>query len=365
MDGAKAFTYFATDRSEPIYTERRLDNQVSHVTTTILAAALCSVLLSLARFLSVNKSRVVADLDAYRSFDRLVFRFHEVYRSVLDPKALTFLAKNAPAYAITSYRMRQQQLAQLSLRVVRDTVLHSMADRSGFESALSIRHAVESSISKAKASFLLLVCFVGHVGLWIFQCLSSGIPRRVQLWLPAKVLSAVGAAVSYVSHDLRETTVAPGRVSEMNTPSTASRGDGSEGPVTDELRGALGRVLPNDISRMIYIATLRDNNTGGYFHPDLARRFTLWTADRAMLVCHQEIYERLVSLELEDLTDQLDVYFRSILGPRVRSIENWRKLRAYRATIPIHADPISAEVLFMKIDVALAILEARLPARTE
>jgi len=116
---------------------------------------------------------------------------------------------------------------------------------------------------------------------------------------------------------------------------------------------------------MIYIATLRDNNTGGYFHPDLARRFTLWTADRAMLVCHQEIYERLVSLELEDLTDQLDVYFRSILGPRVRSIENWRKLRAYRATIPIHADPISAEVLFMKIDVALAILEARLPARTE
>jgi len=29
LDGAKALIYFATDRREPIYTERRLDNQVS------------------------------------------------------------------------------------------------------------------------------------------------------------------------------------------------------------------------------------------------------------------------------------------------------------------------------------------------
>jgi len=36
---------------------------------------------------------------------------------------------------------------------------------------------------------------------------------------------------------------------------------------------------------------------------------------------------------------------------------------AVRATIPIAAEPISVETLFMKIDVALAILEARLPAR--
>ena len=155
------------------------------------------------------------------------------------------------------------------------------------------------------------------------------IPRRVQLWLPARVLPAVGASV------------------------------------TDEGRGALARVLPNDISRMIYIATLRDNNTGCYFHPDLACRFMLGAADRAMLVCHQEIYERLVSVELEELTDQINFYFGSIRAPRGRSIANWKKPRAYRATIPIHADPISAEILFMKIDIALAILEARLPVRTQ
>jgi hypothetical protein len=335
------------------------------MTTTLLTAALCCVLMYLVRVLWVNKNRAVLHVDPYNSLDQLPLRFDEICRNVLGPKALTFLRENAPAYAITSYHVRQQELAQLSLRVASDTVFRSVAGRRSLESAFSIRHVVESSLFKARAGFLLLVCFIGRVGLWISQCLSSAIPRRAHFWLPTKVLSVIGATLSYVSHDLREDTIIGTHISEIHTTNTASHEDGTGSSVTDEVRGALERVLPNDISRMIYIATLRDNNTGGYFHPDLARRFTLGGADRAMLACHEEIYERLVSLELEDLTDQLDAYFGSIRAPRVRSIENWKKLRAYRATIPIQADPISVEILFMKIDVALAILEARLPARTQ
>jgi hypothetical protein len=176
-------------------------------------------------------------------------------------------------------------------------------------------------------------------------------------------LSAIGATVGYVSQDLAEDTIPATHVKEMHATNTALHEHATDFSIADEVRDALKRVLPNDISRLIYIATLRDNNTGGYFHPDLARRYTLGEADRAMLICHQEIYERLVSLDLEDLTDQLDAYFVSVRAPKARSIENWRRLRAFRATIPIHADPISAEILFMKIDVALAVLEARFPAR--
>jgi len=49
--------------------------------------------------------------------------------------------------------------------------------------------------------------------------------------------------------------------------------------------------------------------------------------------------------------------------PRGRLIESWTKLKAYRATIPMDTDPIAAEIFFMKVDVAVAILEARLPDR--
>jgi len=133
------------------------------MTTTILAAAFCCVLLYAVRALSTNKSRSLLDVNVYRSLDQLALRFDEMYRNVFDPKALTFLRENAPAYAITSYRVRQQQLAQFSLRVVTDTVFRSLASLGGPDSGLSIRHAVEISLFKARAGFLLLICFIGRV----------------------------------------------------------------------------------------------------------------------------------------------------------------------------------------------------------
>jgi hypothetical protein len=333
------------------------------MTTTILTAALCCFLVYAVRVLLVNKSGAALDFDPYRSLDQLALRFDEICRNVLNPKTLTFLIENAPAYAITSYRVRQRQLTQFSLQVASDAAFRSIAGRRDLESASSIHHAVSRSFFKPRAAFLLLACFMGGVGLWIFECLSSVIPRRIHSWLPSKILSAIGSTVTYVSHDLGENTIVGTHVSELRATTAVSHEYATDSSITEEVRRALKRVLPNDISRLIYIATLRDNNTGGYFHPDLARRFKLTDADRAMLVCHQEIYERLVSLDLEDLTDQLDAYFGSVRASKTRSIENWRRLRAYRATIPIHADPISAEILFMKIDVALAVLDARIPAR--
>jgi hypothetical protein len=81
--------------------------------------------------------------------------------------------------------------------------------------------------------------------------------------------------------------------------------------------------------------------------------------------CHRQIYEQVVGLALEDLTDQLDAYLATVMAPKERSIESWTKLRAYRATIPMDTDPISAEIFFMKVGVAVAILEARLPGKVQ
>lgn len=131
--------------------------------------------------------------------------------------------------------------------------------------------------------------------------------------------------------------------------------------VSADILRALTVSLPNDLSRLIFLATLRDNNSGRYFHPDLARRFSQSVADRAMLACHQRIYEQVVALPIEDLMDQLDLYVTTVPAPRKRMIESWTKLKAYRATIPIGINPISAEIFFMKVDAAVAILGARLP----
>ena len=331
---------------------------MSRVTTTISIAALCAVLALLTKLLWSNKT--TAETDVFGSFDHLVFRFREVCDNILDPKNLAFLVENAPAYAIASYGIRQQELARFSLRVASTAVLHNITAAGTLDSASSLPVRAEKPISKVKAAFLLFVCLTSRAGLWVFRYFNKVVPRSIQFWLPARVLTVVGSTVGYLSHNLdEESPLDP--VSKLQNLKTSPIEDQCE-TVVDAVRAALGRALPNDVAQMIYVATLRDNNTGGYFHPNLARRFTLADADRAILVCHQEIYERLVSLELEDLTDQLDAYFESVRAPKARSLDNWKKLQAYRATIPINADPISTEILFMKIDVALAILEARLPA---
>jgi hypothetical protein len=123
--------------------------------------------------------------------------------------------------------------------------------------------------------------------------------------------------------------------------------------------GALTRSLPNDLSRLIFVSTLRDNNSGHYYHPEVAHRYSAQLADQAMLDCHARVYGEVLTLSIEQLTEQLDVYISTVPVPRGRLIETWTKLRAYRATIPVNSNAISAEIFFMKLEVALAILQAQ------
>ena len=65
------------------------------------------------------------------------------------------------------------------------------------------------------------------------------------------------------------------------------------------------------LDRLIYLASMRDYNTGLYVHQGLAARFSAEVACEALADCHQECFRELISLELKDLTEQLNVYMRS------------------------------------------------------
>jgi hypothetical protein len=294
---------------------------------------------------------------------RLVARFQEICRTVLDPDILTFLAKNAPADVTSSFRMQQQRLTRFSLQVASGTLCQRLVGTYEQHPEFSFQRGIKGFLFHVQNGLLLVACGLGRAGLVLLQTLSYGTPRRGQLWVQAKVLSGVAGMMHRFAHDLAsEPAWADYENDTFATKVVSDRKQRSD-LVIEDVRAALSTALPNDLSRMICLATLRDNNTGGYYHPELARRFTIEASDRAMLVSHRELYERLVSLSLEDLTDQLDVYFATAHVSKVRSIEYWRRLRAYRATIPIGADPISAEILFMKVEVALAILGARVSTR--
>jgi hypothetical protein len=271
---------------------------------------------------------------------------------------------NAPADVVSLYRTQQQRLARLSLRITSAMLVRRLAHDGDFVDVFPLSR--RASMSKLKSAFLLGICTFGRAGLRVLQGLSVGIPQRVQILASATILANIRDLLNDMQHHRQATSNGLRDEGIRCETSSSFFSDGSsQSGVKEDILRALGLSLPNDLSRLIFLATLRDNNSGHYYHPEVARRFSIELADRAMLACHRLIYERVVALPLEDLTDQLDTYMATVPVAKNRILESWTKLRAYRATIPMNTDTLSAEVFFMKVGVAVAILQARLPGRVQ
>jgi hypothetical protein len=118
--------------------------------------------------------------------------------------------------------------------------------------------------------------------------------------------------------------------------------------------------IPRVLDRFIYLASMRDYNTGLYHHEGLALRFSHDIACEALANCHREVYRQLISCSLEDLVSQIEAYMESSHAPARDFVSAWKGLEPYRVAVPVKSDPFSAEFLFSNFRVALAIVEDRL-----
>src|SRR5271163_1901374 len=133
----------------------------------------------------------------------------------------------------------------------------------------------------------------------------------------------------------------------------------------DDLRRRTLVDLTQPLERLIYLASTRDYNTGLYYHHGLALRFSEEAACEALADCHREAFEELVDASLEELVHDLEAYLESTRVAPNDFIVAWKGLEPYRVAIPVGIDSLSSELVFSNLKVALAILEARLMARTK
>lgn len=122
-------------------------------------------------------------------------------------------------------------------------------------------------------------------------------------------------------------------------------------------------TLPNDLTRMIYLASLRDCNSGIYLHPELSHQRGVQAADGALRACHEQVFHRLLTTRLAEYVIQLQEYIRYTRGELFTVLKTWRSLQAYRATVPISALSTSTELFFLNVAIALEVVskEARGP----
>jgi hypothetical protein len=121
------------------------------------------------------------------------------------------------------------------------------------------------------------------------------------------------------------------------------------------------QTLPNDLTRMIYLASLRDCNSGLYLHSELSHQKGLHAADRALRACHELVFRCLLTTRLPEYVRQVHEYIRYTRGETITVLKTWRSLQAYRATVPVGALGISTELFFLNISIALEILSKQVP----
>ena len=114
--------------------------------------------------------------------------------------------------------------------------------------------------------------------------------------------------------------------------------------------------LPNDLTRMLFLASLRDCNSGRYLHLQLTQRMGVEETDHALSICHQQIFRKLLNTPASGYALQLEEYIRYTRADRRLVLDTWQSLQAYRSTIPVHASPLYCELFCLNIEVALTIL---------
>lgn len=129
--------------------------------------------------------------------------------------------------------------------------------------------------------------------------------------------------------------------------------------IEDVAREAGLENFPNDLTRMLYLASLRDCNSGGYLHPQLSARMGTEVADQALCVCHDQVFRRLLTTPISGYVDQLEEYIRYTRAERRTVLNTWQSLQAYRATVPVLAHPLYCELFCLNIELALTILNRR------
>jgi len=120
----------------------------------------------------------------------------------------------------------------------------------------------------------------------------------------------------------------------------------------------LGKIR-GDFARLIYLASMRDYNTGEYHHEGLACRFTESVAGRAIASCHRDAFRRMVLYSVKELVEELELYADSNCTTASELVRVWEKLQPYRIAVPSECSSLAAGFFTSNIRTALAILQSR------
>ncbi len=118
-----------------------------------------------------------------------------------------------------------------------------------------------------------------------------------------------------------------------------------------DLAGKTLARIPTLFGRLIYLASLRDTNSGVYRHHGLASIHGREASRLAMSELHQEVFQDWLLLSLKEKWEDMAQYLSALEDPLPLVLEHWSKVRSYRAYIPASARESERELFFAEFEV--------------
>src|SRR5271165_1798077 len=81
--------------------------------------------------------------------------------------------------------------------------------------------------------------------------------------------------------------------------------------------------LSCELSRLIYLASTRDYNTGTYQHDGLSARFRPEVARKALEIAHRQVFYQVSAYSLEELVQEIETYFNSSREEPAKVLRTW------------------------------------------
>jgi hypothetical protein len=124
------------------------------------------------------------------------------------------------------------------------------------------------------------------------------------------------------------------------------------GAPADLWRNTLSQI-PSVFGRLVYLSSLRAQNTGFYEHHGLGLLFGEEEADRALRKSHEDSFADWLNFSLEQQRADLDLYLSALTGPRRTIIETWIRLMPYRNVVPAAARRSERKLFLTDFDALL------------
>jgi len=117
-------------------------------------------------------------------------------------------------------------------------------------------------------------------------------------------------------------------------------------------------AIPNDFSRLTYIASLRDLSTGRYEHAGLVALYPPDAIQQALKQCHEEVFNRILETPLELQELDLRNCLEGMDGPLHSTVAHWLQLEAYRVLMPEESPDYLKELFCSNLRALLGILQS-------